>query len=90
MTDREIVISGVLAAVGSLILTGLVALLFWMSWHLVFIIGVVALMPLTKRAVKFYVDNDCDTLEDFLIDLDAYFQHKKKQKNDSDKNNRIM
>lgn len=90
MTDKEIVISGVLAAVGSLILTGVIALLFWMSWHFVFIIGVVALMPLTKRAVRFYVDNECVNLEDFLIELDEYLQHKKKQKNDSDKNNRIM
>ena len=90
MTDREIVISGVLAAAGSLILTGLIALLFWMSWYLAFGIGMVALMPLAKRAVRFYVDNDCDSLEDFLIELDEYLQHKKKQKNDSDKNNRIM
>ena len=90
MTDREIVISGVLAAAGSLLLTGIIALLFWFSWYVVFALGIVALMPLAKRIVKFWVDNDCKSLEDFLIDLDEHFQHKKKQKNDSDKNNRIM
>ena len=90
MTDKEILIAGWLAAAGSLLLTGVIALLFWLSWYVVFVLGIVALMPLTKRAVKFYVNNDCKSLEDFLIELDEYLQHKKKQKNDSDKNNRIM
>lgn len=90
MTDKEILIAGWLAAAGSLILTGIIALLFWFSWYVVFALGIVALMPLTKRIVKFWVDNDCKSLEDFLIDVDEYLQHKKKQKNDSDKNNRIM
>ena len=90
MTDKEMIISGVLAAAGSLILTGLIALLFCMSWYLAFGIVMVALMPLVKRAVRFYVDNDCDSLEDFLIEFERYLQHKDKQKNDSEKNNRIM
>ena len=90
MTDKEIIISGWLAAAGSLILTGVIALIFWLGWYLAFVLGIIALMPLAKRAVRFYVDNDCDSLEDFLNELDEYLQHKKKQKNDSDKNNRIM
>ena len=90
MTDKEILIAGWLAAAGSLILTGVIALLFWFSWYVVFALGIVSLMTLTKRVVKFWVDNDCKSLEDFLIDVDEYFQHRKKKKNDSDKNNRIM
>ena len=90
MTDKEILIAGWLAAAGSLLLTGIIALIFWLGWYLAFVLGIIALMPLAKRAVRFYVDNDCDSLEDFLIELDEYLQHKKKQKNDSDKNNRIM
>ena len=90
MTDKEILIAGWLAAAGSLILTGVIALIFWLGWYLAFVLGIIALMPLAKRVVRFYVDNDCDSLEDFLNELDEYLQHKKKQKNDSDKNNRIM
>ena len=89
MTDKEILIAGWLAAAGSLILTGVIALLFWFSWYVVFALGIVALMPLAKRVVKFWVDNDCKSLEDFLIDVDEYFQHRK-NKDNSDKNNRIM
>lgn len=89
MTDKEILIAGWLAAAGSLILTGILALLFWFSWYIVFALGIVALMPLAKRVVKFWVDNDCKSLEDFLIDVDEYFQHRK-NKDNSDKNNRIM
>ena len=90
MTDKEILIAGWLAAAGSLILTGVIALIFWLGWYLAFVLGIIALMPLAKRVVRFYVDNDCDSLEDFLNELDEYLQHKKKQKNDSDKNKRIM
>ena len=56
MTDKEILIAGWLAAAGSLLLTGVIALLFWLSWYVVFVLGIVALMPLTKRAVKFTID----------------------------------
>ena len=89
MTDKEILIAGWLAAAGSLILTGIIALLFWFSWYVVFALGIVALMPLTKRIVKFWVENDCKSLEDFLIEVERYSQHRK-NKDDSDKNNRIM
>ena len=89
MTDKEILIAGWLAAAGSLILTGIIALLFWFSWYVVFVLGIVALMPLTKRIVKFWVDNDCKSLEDFLIEVERYSQHRK-NKDNSDKNNRIM
>ena len=89
MTDKEILIAGWLAAAGSLILTGIIALLFWFSWYVVFALGIVALMPLTKRIVKFWVDNDCKSLEDFFIEVERYTQHRK-NKDDSDKNNRIM
>lgn len=89
MTDKEIFIAGWLAAAGSLILTGIIALLFWFSWYVVFALGIVALMPLTKRIVKFWVDNDCKSLEDFFIEVERYSQHRK-NKDDSDKNNRIM
>ena len=89
MTDKEILISGWLAAAGSLILTGIIALLFWFSWYVVFALGIVALMPLTKRIVKFWVENDCKSLEDFLIEVERYSQHRK-NKDNSDKNNRIM
>lgn len=89
MTDKEILIAGWLAAAGSLILTGIVALLFWFSWYVVFALGIVALMPLTKRIVKFWVENDCKSLEDFLIEVERYSQHRK-NKDNSDKNNRIM
>ena len=89
MTDKEILIAGWLAAAGSLILTGIIALLFWFSWYVVFVLGIVALMPLTKRIVKFWVDNDCKSLEDFFIEVERYSQHRK-NKDDSDKNNRIM
>lgn len=89
MTDKEILIAGWLAAAGSLILTGIIALLFWFSWYVVFALGIVALMPLTKRIVKFWVDNDCKSLEDFFIEVERYSQHRK-NKDDSDKNNRIM
>ena len=90
MTDKEMIISGWLAAAGSLILTGIIALIFWLGWYLAFVLGIIALMPLAKRVVRFYVDNDCDSLEDFLIEFERYLQHKDKQKNDSEKNNRIM
>lgn len=89
MTDKEILIAGWLAAAGSLILTGIIALLFWFSWYVVFALGIVALMPLTKRIVKFWVENDCKSLEDFLIEVERYSQHRK-NKDNSDKNNRIM
>lgn len=89
MTDKEILIAGWLAAAGSLILTGIIALLFWFSWYVVFALGIVALMPLTKRIVKFWVENDCKSLEDFFIEVERYSQHRK-NKDDSDKNNRIM
>ena len=89
MTDKEILIAGWLAAAGSLTLTGIIALLFWFSWYVVFVLGIVALMPLTKRIVKFWVDNDCKSLEDFFIEVERYSQHRK-NKDDSDKNNRIM
>ena len=89
MADKEILIAGWLAAAGSLILTGIIALLFWFSWYVVFALGIVALMPLTKRIVKFWVDNDCKSLEDFFIEVERYSQHRK-NKDDSDKNNRIM
>ena len=89
MTDKEILIAGWLAAAGSLILTGIIALLFWFSWYVVFALGIVALMPLTKRIVKFWVDNDCKSLEDFFIEVERYSQHRK-NKDGSDKNNRIM
>ena len=89
MTDKEILIAGWLAAAGSLILTGIIALLFWFSWYVVFALGIVALMPLTKRIVKFWVDNDCKSLEDFLIEVERYSQHRK-NKDNSDKNKRIM
>ena len=89
MTDKEILIAGWLAAAGSLILTGIIALLFWFSWYVVFALGIVALMPLTKRIVKFWVENDCKSLEDFLIEVERYSQHRK-NKDNSDKNNRII
>ena len=89
MTDKEILIAGWLAAAGSLILTGIIALLFWFSWYVVFALGIVALMPLTKRIVKLWVDNDCKSLEDFFIEVERYSQHRK-NRDDSDKNNRIM
>lgn len=90
MTDKEILTAGLLAAAGSLILSGILELLFWFSWYIVFVLGIVALMPLTKRVVKFWIDNDCKSLEDFLIEIEKYFTHRRKKKDDSDKNNRIM
>jgi hypothetical protein len=90
MTDKEIIISVVIAAAGSLILTGIIMLLLWIGWQIVFTLGTIALIPVTKRVVKFWVDNDCKSLEDFLIEVDEYFTYHRKKKNDSDKNNRIM
>lgn len=89
MTDKEIIISVVIAAAGSLILTGIIMLLLWIGWQIVFTLGTIALIPVSKRVVKFWVDNECKSLEDFLIEVDSYFQHRK-NKDNSDKNNRIM
>lgn len=83
--DKDLFATLGLAAAGGLVITGILALLAWISWALVFIGVTVVLIPVGQVLVEIWKENECDSVEDFIIDVIETVE----AKNQDDDNNRI-
>ena len=86
MNLKRYFLSVVLAAAGAAVFT----FLFWiasiLSWLIVYLIFIIAFIPVANAACKFYVDRNCLDFEDFWDALMELLEEKKPPKD----NNRII
>lgn len=67
--DKEFLKVMGIAAVCSLAVTAVLAILSLLSWGVVFAALMLLFMPLAQGAIKFYKKKNCMDLEDFFTEL---------------------
>ena len=81
--DKDLFAALGLAAAGGLIITGVLALLAWISWGLIFIGATVVLIPIGQVLVEIWKENQCESVEDFIIDVIETVETKNQDDNDN-------
>ena len=81
--DKDLFAALGLAAAGGLVITGGLALLAWISWGLIFIGATVVLIPIGQVLVEIWKENECDSVEDFIIDVLETVETKNQDDNDN-------
>ena len=67
--DKQFLKTMGIAAICSLFVTLVLLFLSVISWGVVFAALMLLFMPIAQGAMKFYKDNKCRCLDDFLVEL---------------------
>lgn len=84
----------VFAILAGVLACGIVWVLQWLSWWLVFITAMVCFIPVTSFIVNLWCDEDCDDLQDFFDVIEDRNEDRKefkelKKREKEEKENRI-
>jgi hypothetical protein len=67
----------VFAILAGALTCGVLWVLQWLSWWIVFIAAMICLIPVASSAVNLWFDEDCDDLQDFFDAIEERNEDKK-------------